>query len=193
MGKLKDKIRDWLDGTSLARAEAEAGLPMIKICGIHEADEILGSWEGRKYRYVVSVGDVFNPPPKNLQGKNRTILRLEIDDTWTPGNEGRGFSQAPTPDMVRKILDLADQIKAKPGPTLLHCLAGKSRSTAVAMVLLYRLYFKSEANGEKAAYQKLKELRRVADPNLSILHLADEYMGTKFKEATGQKDYFAGI
>jgi predicted protein tyrosine phosphatase len=59
---------------------------------------------------------------------------------------------------------------------VVHCLAGISRSSAIAMILLL-LYYRSE----KAAAKRLYEINRWAAPNTHILYLIEEKFSSSRK------------
>lgn len=65
---------------------------------------------------------------------------------------------------------------------LIHCYAGVSRSTAAGLILLYM-----SMGDATEAFDKLMEIRPVADPNMKMIRFADEVLeknGEFFQEVS---------
>lgn len=87
-------------------------------------------------------------------------------------------SRPPRPEDVRSIFEFVD---AYPGePIMVHCLAGLSRSPAVALALIVRGMIKGEWDARnpgplvERAVDLLLQIRRKARPNVLLLRLCLE-------------------
>lgn len=95
-------------------------------------------------------------------------LKLGLSDSPPPGAE----HQAARGEQVAALLDFAAQWDGR-DPMLIHCMAGISRSTAAAFIIL------CACNGGKDELQLASHLRRHiahASPNMRLIKLADELL-----------------
>ena len=131
--------------------------------------------------HIVSIGTPKVNPPSGFEQHPAKKLRLIFHDvTWD-----RGEYLAPREKDVIKLirffksaLSEGEDIKF-----LIHCRAGKSRSTAAALILLY-LYL----NNLEAAHKKLIEIRPIARPNPLMIKFADNLLSCNGKMIhTGKK------
>jgi predicted protein tyrosine phosphatase len=87
-------------------------------------------------------------------------------------------SEQPVPNgpdraQVERGLDFVMQHIGE-GPVIIHCKAGKSRSTAMALGVLSKLY---PEKGEKELVDLLLALRPIAAPNILMVEMLDELTG----------------
>jgi predicted protein tyrosine phosphatase len=102
----------------------------------------------------------FPCPSLRLECSDRNLIEADEPD-------------APSREQVQQLLDFARGLP-QDGPMLFHCLAGKSRSPAAALIVFTdRLGPRSEA----LAARILKERYPSSEPNLVMLQHADEIMG----------------
>jgi len=103
----------------------------------------------------------------------RKKLRLRFHDVT---------AKSDIPGLFKRIPEKKDLLKAikfykKYGDVTIHCWAGVSRSTAIALCLLYLKY-----KDEDRAIEELVETRKIASPNRLIVSFIDELYGTNFSE-----------
>ena len=107
--------------------------------------------------------DTTAPVCSNL---NHLTLRANDIVNATPG------LIAPDPILIQSILDFAD-IWQRRAPMLIHCLAGISRSTAAAYILVCAA---TPPGAEDAIAVKLRTASPTATPNLLMVALADDIL-----------------
>src|SRR5687767_15875345 len=92
----------------------------IEVVSRIEAGQILCSpARCAKITYLVSIGDGDDPLPQGYENAGRK-LRLRIADVVT--EEGASVED------IRRIVELAEQLRSESGTLLIHCEAGISRS-----------------------------------------------------------------
>lgn len=114
--------------------------------------------------YLVSIGDANDPLPEGYENAQRK-LRLLIADVVT--------EEGATEEDVRRIVDLAEQLRSEGGTLLIHCEAGVSRSTATALII-YACWL--GRGREDEAVRRLIAQRPFAIPNLRMVALADNFL-----------------
>jgi predicted protein tyrosine phosphatase len=112
----------------------------------------------------VSIGDGDDPLPKGYENAERK-LRLRIADVVT--DEGA------TVDDIRRIVELAEQLRSESGTLLIHCEAGVSRSTATALII-YSCWLGQGREDE--AMERVIAQRPFAIPNRRMVELADRLL-----------------
>jgi predicted protein tyrosine phosphatase len=138
----------------------------IEVVSRIEAGEILCTpYRCAEITYLISIGDGDDPLPAGFDNAQRK-LRLRIADVVT--DEGA------TEKDVRRIVELAQQLRSEKGTVLIHCEAGISRSTATALIIhacwLGRGY-------EDEAMRRVIAQRPYAIPNRRMVRLADSFLG----------------
>jgi predicted protein tyrosine phosphatase len=103
-------------------------------------------------------------------------LRLEFDDITTPIDDPEDVLAAPAD--ILQVIDFTQAMRACGGDVLIHCFAGVSRSTAVALIV-YAVLLGVGKEEEALAY--VLKARPQAEPNPWIVELADEALGRKGK------------
>lgn len=141
-------------GRHLAVASAEEARQMVKtdrnfwhVISIHEPRALRNSLPGAKRVLYVSFDDAENP---------------SADGSWALARESD----------IRSIFEFADAHPRE--PLLVHCRAGVSRSTAVALAVIVRGLQEPKHVVEEAAEQLLA-IRPRARPNVHVLRLALRY------------------
>jgi predicted protein tyrosine phosphatase len=109
-------------------------LPEMLVTSREDAGRILKRKTYRNsLRYICSLGEVQSHLPEGFRKHPAHKLRLEFDDVerahalWYEGA---------THNQVEQLLAWADLWVQDPGPILIHCAAGVSRSTACALVAI---------------------------------------------------------
>ena len=105
------------------------------------------------------------------------LLRLEMDDAWTPEDYDGGFQFA-QPWQVESALKFVQTFRDSP----LHvaCYAGVSRSTALSLLALWDR--RPKGADEHDVLAELNRVRPGAMPNPHIVLLVDALLGTAFLE-----------
>jgi len=137
----------------------------IEVVSRLEAGEILCS-PGRcaEITYLVSIGDGDDPLPEGYENAERR-LRLLIADVVT--------EEGATEEDVRRILQLAEQLRQESGTLLIHCEAGVSRSTATALIM--HAYWLGPGHEDEAMRRVIAQ-RPFAIPNRRMVALADSFL-----------------
>jgi len=141
----------------------------VIVVGRAEAGQILNTQ--KDITHIVSIGHDAKsgkPPPGFKQYKAEKLRLVFHDVTWD-----RKHLVAPTKNDVKKLLKFFKKALLEDGDKkfLIHCQAGKSRSAAAALMLLYL----NMKNADKAA-KKLVEIRSIAKPNPLMVKFADEVL-----------------
>lgn len=138
----------------------------IEVVSRLEACQILCSRERcAEITYLVSIGDANDPLPVGYENAARK-LRLLIADVVTE----EGASE----ENVRRIIELADQLRSEGGTLLIHCEAGVSRSTATALIIY--AYWLGQGLEDEAMRRVITQ-RPFAIPNRRMVALADRVLG----------------
>ncbi len=137
----------------------------IEVVSRLEAGEILCTPDRcAEITYLVSIGDADDPLPEGYENAERK-LRLLIADVVT--------EEGATEEDVRRIIQLAEQLRAESGTLLIHCEAGVSRSTATALIM-YACWL--GPGREDDAMQRVMAQRPFAIPNRRMVVLADSFL-----------------
>jgi predicted protein tyrosine phosphatase len=143
----------------------------LHVCGHSEVGEILeaepGLWS------VVSIREPDHPKPDLTHAKRSCeaiFLDLEVALTCSEG-------EPPGPSHIKAIFEFADAMPA--APLLLHCFAGRSRSTGVALALIVRALWTRQVQGPALVTQAvdlLLAIRPYASPNSLVLRHSFELL-----------------
>ena len=137
----------------------------IEVVSRLEAGEILCTPDRcAEMSYLVSIGDADDPLPEGYENAERK-LRLLIADVVT--------EEGATEEDVRRIIQLAEQLRAESGTLLIHCEAGVSRSTATALIM-YACWL--GRGREDEAMRRVIAQRPYAIPNRRMVALADSFL-----------------
>ena len=138
----------------------------IEVVSRLEAGEILCTPDRcAEITYVVSIGDGDDPLPAGYSNAQRKV-RLRIADVVT--DEGA------TEEDVRRIVELAHQLRSETGIVLIHCEAGISRSTATALII--HACWLGQGREDEAMGRVIAQ-RPYAIPNRRMVALADSFLG----------------
>jgi predicted protein tyrosine phosphatase len=142
--------------------------PRITICGVPE----LGEHSAAGVTHVLSIlGPTWPDPPEFAAYAPHQRMILRFDDVIEPQRD----RIAPTREDVERLLVFGREVSETPEAHLLvHCLAGVSRSTAAAALILMQANPEWPAN---IALDAVAAIRPRAWPNLLILELGDALLG----------------
>ena len=137
----------------------------IEVVSRLEAGEILCTPDRCvEVTYLVSIGDANDPLPEGYENVERK-LRLLIADVNT--------EEGATEEDVRRIIQLAEQLRSETGTLLIHCEAGVSRSTATALII-YACWL--GPGREDEAMERVITQRPYAIPNRRMVAFADKLL-----------------
>jgi predicted protein tyrosine phosphatase len=155
------------------------------VLGENELVESLERGE-RHYRACISIG---NPRPRLrraepgelmpplLRSSFDSVLRLSFYDLVEPlWIEGRWLGRLPRASDARRVLRFFERSRGWTDGWTIHCWAGISRSTAVALGLLFLLH-----GDEGLAAAELRRMRPQALPNLRLVGLFDRELGSRLE------------
>lgn len=155
-------------------------VPPILITSRDQAEDLLLS-RSMPLRYVISIGDEEDDaPPLDLHaGPSLRMVFYDINGDDILGWAGMGQDDA------RRLVEFCALIAKDPGPTLVHCAAGISRSSAAALVLLATLLGPGqEAAAVEALIQAVIQTRSrgyrdtfLVLPNRRVTALCDSLLG----------------
>lgn len=120
---------------------------------------------------VVSIREPYRPTP-NPAGFRKFHTMLCLDVVGTDGMDESELIHAPRAEHLDEVFQFADSVSGE--PLLVHCWAGVSRSTAVALALIVRAMHANgttEAEMVNEACEILLEIRPQAAPNPLVLEL----------------------
>jgi len=140
------------------------------------------------YRACISIG---NPRPllrkaqpgetvpPHVRNSFESLLRLSFYDLEEPMEfDGLLLERLPHRGDVQRVLRFFDRTKGWTDGWTIHCWAGVSRSTAVALALLFLL-----RGDEDQAAAELGRIRPQALPNRLLLRRFDEVLGSRLGPA----------
>ena len=132
-----------------------------------------------QYSHILSIGDPESKEPESLYHPQRKVLRLEFADINSfvakyMGNTNES-SELPQKSQVERAIVFLREFLAATDTTglLIHCFAGVSRSTAMALIACYLML-----GDEEKAREKLYSIRPQAIPNSWVIQYADEILGS---------------
>ncbi len=163
------------------------GISDIRVFGEYELLALVRQGEALG-DHLISIGNPRLPwspvqPGERLQPlfrrRFRRILRLSFFDL-EPKDFPSELHPRRTPERrdVRRAIRFYGATRGRASGYVLHCWAGISRSTAMALGLLYL-----ETGSEEVAARRLREIRPEARPHPGILRLFDEELGSRLSEA----------
>jgi predicted protein tyrosine phosphatase len=120
---------------------------------------------------VISIREPYRPTP-NPAGFRKIHTMLCLDVVGTDGMDESELVHAPREKHLDEVFQFADSVPGQ--PLLVHCWAGVSRSTGVALALLVRamhLDGYSEDEIVNKACEILLEIRPQAAPNPMVLEI----------------------
>jgi predicted protein tyrosine phosphatase len=151
----------------------------IEVVSRLEAGEILCTPDRcAEVTYLVSIGDANDPLPAGYDNAERK-LRLLIADVVT--------EEGATKEDVRRIIQLAEQLRSESGTLLIHCEAGVSRSTATALIM-YACWL--GRGREDEAMRRVIAQRPYAIPNRRMVALADSVLALDGRLLQARDNWF---
>lgn len=144
----------------------------IKVLGIAKAKQQIGAdWPTHIISIINDAGP--NWPATTIDQQHGNHVIYNFHDVETDDPEEYADLTPPTMKEVRDILETVDYWELNDDSKLLvHCSAGKSRSTAIALALLVKAGMSPED-----ALKKVKLLSPAMCPNRLMVELFDEAMG----------------
>lgn len=142
--------------------------PHITICGVTDFKAL----DLEEFTHVISIW----MPDEELEtykGQiNRGFPYADIHFSVYNDSEKLDAKQSASITDVEKSLAFAKSL-TDDATLLIHCMAGISRSTAIAIAVINQAL---GPGSELQAAKAVKKLRPIADPNLLIIHLADQIL-----------------
>jgi predicted protein tyrosine phosphatase len=120
---------------------------------------------------VVSIREPYRPTP-NPAGFRKIHTMLCLDVVGTDGMDESELIHAPRAEHLDEVFRFADDAPGQ--PLLVHCWAGVSRSTAVALALIVRAMHADGTSEDEIVNQAceiLLEIRPQAAPNPMVLEI----------------------
>ena len=155
----------------------------LTICGISELPNLTP--EG--VSHVVSVLDPGTPTPDPLD-EWALVARhdFRFHDDW----DAREDRRPPNPEDVVRVLETGAALAGDDVSHLLvHCWAGMSRSTAIAMTLMAQ----SAPGREAEIPEALLAVRQPAWPNSRIIQMADDQLGAQGRLIAAKEEVFRQV
>jgi predicted protein tyrosine phosphatase len=115
--------------------------------------------------------------PEAIRKAFDKMLRLEFHDAYEGDRLPDGkLKRPPTKKDLLRAIRFYEANKDRYSTLVVHCWAGTSRSTAIAICMLYLIH-----GNEDKVIEVLKEIRPYALPHKKILEYIDELYGTTFQ------------
>ena len=154
---------------------------MIYVCNLHEMPSHVQALGPTHLVSLVAPGEM-PPTPAGIELERH--LRIEIHDISEP-LDGHVLPEA---EHLAEVIDFLRAWSHDDGALLVHCVAGISRSMAVALIALV-----IKAGGrELEAAQALRKAAPHAWPNTRIIALADQILGCRGAPGRGARGDGAG-
>jgi predicted protein tyrosine phosphatase len=139
----------------------------LKVDGIHKAKHLIAEdWPTHIISIVNEAGGDFGATVIDRQHSDHYIFSFHDVE-----NDAATEYVVPTRRDIRSILEVAAMVPEN-GKLLVHCTAGKSRSTAVGIGILIQ-------NGmdPQSAFDWMKAHRPAMFPNRLMIEYVDDYLG----------------
>ena len=137
--------------------------PSIQICSLQTAKEI----DHSIYDGVITIENSLVDEPLRINQAKCTQLVLCFDDIASPKDDW----VLPSKKHVQSALNFADELNGS--SLLIHCHAGISRSSAIALAIIAK---RLGAEKEKQACIELEKVNPNSAPNALVIRLADEIL-----------------
>ena len=142
--------------------------PSIQICSLEAAREI----DHSIYDGVITIEDSTIEDPLRIDSSECPQLVLCFDDISQPVDN----YILPTESHIKRALQFADELGD--GSLLIHCHAGVSRSSGIALAII------ASGRGKGHEKESVKELEKInpnCTPNKLIVWFSDEILGREGK------------
>jgi len=148
-------------------------LPVVEIVNLSRAGKRLMSKSLRpNLRGLLSIGDPGSKLPAGFRNAPLAV-RLEFDDV-TP-NDKNSFYTFPVDEDILRIIKFAEALKSAQGTIIVHCFAGRCRSTAAGFIM--HSVWLGPGNAEEAMRHTLASCREPDPlPNIVMLEMADRLL-----------------
>ena len=137
--------------------------PSIQICSLGAAREI----DHSTYDGVITIEDSLVDDPLRIDESDCAQLVLCFDDIASPKDEWI----MPKERHVRSALEFADELGG--GSLLIHCHAGISRSSGIALAIIAKGLGPGK---EKEAFMELEKINPNCAPNALLVWFIDEIL-----------------
>lgn len=146
-------------------AERTSDPAHIHVCSLAKLTDVVADAGAR---HVISAINPWSIPetPAGVAGDNH--LKLAINDIV----EDHPGLVAPAHEHIEQLISFSARWNRQ-GPLVIHCLAGISRSTAAAFIVLCKL---NPDSSEHALARSLRRKSVTAHPNQLMVELADEIL-----------------
>jgi predicted protein tyrosine phosphatase len=151
----------------------------LRISGADEAPEIIRSWPATKAVSLLGKKDAHRVP---CQGEHHLVVFFDdtehVDDKqWT----------AVSPWHIQRVLEHTADLQS--GDRLLvHCKAGKSRSTAMAIAILIQ-----HGMSPTEAFLRVKVVRPILIPNRLMIEFIDQHFNLDGELEAIVAEYYEGL
>lgn len=144
----------------------------VQVFGQRELERRLAR-AGPVLSHLVSITDPREPEfPEAFQRPFRRSLLLRFSDCAS--DEAIDLRCAPELEDARKVLAFVEETAAEAGGYTVHCFSGISRSTAVALAILYL-----SRGSEDEAARELIRIRHIAHPHPGLVSFFDAILGSR--------------
>jgi predicted protein tyrosine phosphatase/predicted negative regulator of RcsB-dependent stress response len=151
----------------------------LTICKASEVVDLVKARDRDNLPFAIVIS--MEGPADGPQGR-APRLASEIGTEWTERqvilgcNDVETGAGVPPPELVQSALDYVEKWRPRAGVmrVLIHCRSGKSRSTALGLVLLRH---HRGTGTEQECLDELLRVRPVAAPNLAIVKHGDTLLG----------------
>jgi predicted protein tyrosine phosphatase len=151
----------------------------LTICKASEVLDLVKARERANLPFSVVIS--IEGPADGVQGRAPRLAR-EIGTEWTDRqiilvcNDVEAGAGVPSLELVQAALDYFQRRRPTDGVwrVLVHCRSGKSRSTALGLVLLRH---NRGPGTEKECLEELLKIRPIAAPNIAIVRHGDSLLG----------------
>ena len=144
----------------------------VHVCSLYAVRELdVSTYDG-----IITIEDTTIREPFRVQTDEPKQLILRFDDINQPMDD----YIVPQMSHIKRALEFAD--KFEDGSLLIHCHAGISRSSAIALAVIAK---RLGSGKEEAAVNTLEHINPNCRPNKSIVEMADELLerdGKLYKE-----------
>ena len=135
----------------------------VHVCSLHQVREIdVSTYDG-----IITIEDTTIREPFRVQTDEPKQLILRFDDI----NEPIDDYVIPQMSHIKRALDFADKIED--GSLLVHCHAGISRSSAIALAVIAK---RLGSGKEEEAIKTLEDINPNCRPNNSMVEMTDELL-----------------
>ena len=135
----------------------------VHICSLDQVRELdVSTYDG-----IITIEDTTIREPFRVQTDEPKQLILRFDDINQPMDD----YVIPQLSHIKRALDFADKIED--GSLLIHCRAGISRSSAIALAVIAK---RLGSGKEEEAVKTLEHINPNCRPNKSIVEMTDELL-----------------